>query len=238
MNSLHKLLKSGLLISLFILVSCQEKGKHVFILSGQSNMVRMNPKLSFTPKLEAEFGKENIIVVKDAMGAQPISRWYKNWKSPKGDLANITGDLYDRLMTKVSDSIKNQQIASITFIWMQGERDARMEFASVYEESLLGIYQQLSTDLNRSDINFIIGRLSDFDMENKKWPHWTKIRDIQEKVGNSNSNFKWVNTDDLNTGLDNNGKEVTDDLHLSAEGYKILGTRFAEESINLINKKE
>jgi hypothetical protein len=236
MNSLHKLLKSGLLISLFILVSCQEKGKHVFILSGQSNMVRMNPKLSFIPKLEAEFGKDNIIVVKDAMGAQPISRWYKNWKSPKGDMPNVTGDLYDRLMTNVSDSIKNQQIASVTFIWMQGERDARMEFANVYEESLLGVYKQLQEDLKQENIYMIIGRLGDFDMQNEKWPHWTKIRDIQVKVGESNPKFAWINTDDLNTGIDNNGKEVTNDLHLTKEGYKILGERFAEKAIELIQK--
>jgi lysophospholipase L1-like esterase len=236
MNSLHKLLKSALLISLFILVSCEQKGKHVFILSGQSNMVRMNPKLSFIPMLEAVFGKEKIIVVKDAMGSQPISRWYKNWKSQNGNSPENRGDLYDVLLHKVKDSIKNQQAASVTFIWMQGERDARMQFASVYEESLLGMYQQLSTDLKRNDINFIIGRLSDFDMENKKWPHWKKIRDIQEKVGNLNPNFTWINTDDLNTGIDNNGKEVTNDLHLTKEGYKILGERFAEKAIELIQK--
>jgi hypothetical protein len=39
-------------------------------------------------------------------------------------------------------------------------------------------------------------------MQNKKWPHWTKIRDIKMKVGNSNKKFSWINTDDLNTGLD------------------------------------
>ena len=201
-------------------------------------MVRMNPKLSFIPVLEAELGKENIIVVKDALGSQPISRWYKNWKQPNVNLPENRGDLYDVLLHKVKDSIKNEQLASVTFIWMQGERDARMEFASVYEESLLGVYQQLSTDLNRNDINFIIGRLSDFDMENKKWPHWTKIRHIQEKVGSLNPNFTWINTDDLNTGLDNNGKEVTNDLHLTAEGYKILGLRFAEKSLELIQRNE
>jgi hypothetical protein len=220
------------------LFGCSEakKEKHLFILSGQSNMVRMNPQLSFIPALEAEFGKEKIIVVKDAMGSQPISRWYKNWKSPNGNSPENRGDLYDVLLHKVKDSIKNEQLASVTFIWMQGERDARMQFASVYEESLLGMYQQLSTDLKRDDINFIIGRLSDFDMENKKWPHWTRIRDIQEKGGNSNPNFVWINTDDLNTGIDNNGKDVTNDLHLTKEGYKILGERFGEKAIELIQK--
>ncbi|WP_299664583.1 sialate O-acetylesterase [uncultured Polaribacter sp.] len=119
---------------------------------------------------------------------------------------------------------------------MQGERDARQKFATVYENSLLGLHQQLKNDLKRDNINFIIGRLSDFDMENKNWKHWTKIRIIQEKVANSNPNFAFINTDDLNTGLDNKGKYVEDDLHLSEEGYKILGKRFAEQAIALIQQ--
>jgi len=50
---------------------------HLFILSGQSNMAGLNPQISFTPTVETAFGKENVIVVKDAKGGQPIMRWYK-----------------------------------------------------------------------------------------------------------------------------------------------------------------
>ncbi len=117
---------------------------------------------------------------------------------------------------------------------MQGERDARMKFAEVYESSLLGLHQQLSKDLNRTDVNFIIGRLSDFDMQNEKWPHWTKIRDIQVKVATSQPSFGWINTDDLNDGINKQGKTIKNDLHLSEEGYKILGERFALKAIQLI----
>lgn len=220
----------------FILhISCsQEQGKHLFILSGQSNMVRLNPEESFIPTLEKAYGKNNIVVVKDAMGSQPISRWYKNWKSSNGEIPKQRGDLYNRLLEKVRDSVKNQKIASVTFIWMQGERDARMKWADVYEQSLIGLYNQLSEDLNRTDINLVIGRLNDFDMANEKWPHWTKIRDIQVKVGNSNTRFEWVNTDDLNDGFNPQGKPVNNDLHMSVSGFRILGERFANKSIQLI----
>tara|TARA_R110002126_G_scaffold72364_2_gene180930 strand:+ start:3418 stop:4122 length:705 start_codon:yes stop_codon:yes gene_type:complete len=231
-----KILKSILLIALTLFFSCKEKGQHLFILSGQSNMARLKPETSFTPRLIKEFGREKIIVVKDAKGGQPISRWYKNWKSPAGKIPEKTGDLYNKLLQKVQDSIKNQNIASITFIWMQGERDAKMKFASVYESSLLGLWQQLKSDLKKDDINFIIGRLSDFDLKNEKYAEWTTIRAIQEKVGNSNPKFAWINSDDLNTGADYNGKQVTDDLHLTKIGYAILGERFAEKAIEIIKK--
>ena len=121
---------------------------------------------------------------------------------------------------------------------MQGERDAREKLGDVYEKSLLGLYDQLCKDLEFEDANFVIGRLSDFDMSNEKYPHWTMIRDIQVKVANSNARFDWIDTDDLNDGVNRRGYEIKDDLHMSAEGYIIMGRRFADTSIQLIENNK
>jgi len=221
-------------------MSCisKESGKHLFILSGQSNMKLLKPKESFTPIIEAEFGKEQVIIVKDAQGSKPIRNWYKAWQSPIGNEPKADPFMYEALMAKVNRAIENQSIASVTFVWMQGERDAKKKFAEVYEESLMGLYKQLSDDLGRQDINFVIGRLSDFDMKNENYQHWTRIRDIQMKVANSNSRFDWVNTDDLNDGTDRKGRSIKNDLHMSAKGYVLMGERFAEKSIALLKKAE
>lgn len=226
-------------ICLFYLTACQPKpkGKHLFILSGQSNMARLNPANTFTPTIETALGSENILVVKSAQGGQAIRRWYRDWQLPDRNPApiqNSKSDLYDTLMTKVNQAILEEQIASVTFIWMQGERDARQSWGDVYEESLLGLYRQICEDLNRNDINFVIGRLSDFDLPNNRYPHWTKIREIQVKVADSAPNFAWVNTDDLNDGLNQLGEEIKNDLHLSEEGYAIFGKRLADKAIRLI----
>lgn len=223
-----------------ILFSCVTKpeGKHLFILSGQSNMAGLQPKQSFSPAIMEQFGAANVMIVKDAWGGQPIRRWYKDWKPLEGTEPKAQPDLYDTLMTKVNLAIENENIATVTFIWMQGERDAREQLGEVYEESLTGLYTQLSKDLDRKDINFILGRLSDFDMRNEKYPHWTMIRDIQVKVGESNARFSWINTDDLNDGVNRNGKEIKNDLHMSAEGYVIMGQRFAEKAIQLIEHQK
>lgn len=92
-----------LCLTTFIMSSCnQEKqGKHLFILSGQSNMAGLRPEESFTPAIEGEFVRENVIVIKDARGGQPIRRWYKDWKPLEGNEPEAQPDLYDSLMTKV-----------------------------------------------------------------------------------------------------------------------------------------
>ena len=213
-----------------------EKGRHLFILSGQSNMQGHRPQEAFTPAVEKVLGEANVIVIQDALGGQPIQRWWKQWKSPKGEKPAKTGDLYDRLLGKVNPAIKGQTLKSVTFIWMQGERDAKQLWGPVYAASLKGLYDQLSKDLKRKDINFVIGRLSDFDMANKRYSHWTMVREAQVKVAESNPRFIWINTDDLNDGVNRKGKSIKNDLHYSAEGYKTLGKRFAESALKLIKQ--
>ena len=215
-------------------VSAAEKGKHLFILSGQSNMVGLNPSISFTPTIEAALGKDNVIIVKDAAGGQPIRRWYKKWDPElgKSETSKTPGDLYDRLMKKVTSAIKDNKLASVTFIWMQGESDAKGN-ANLYSESLKGLLDQVRTDLGHKNIKFVIGRISDYNNP-RRYPQWDMIRAAQVEVADADPCGAWVDTDDLNDGVNKKGKQIKDDLHYSVEGYKTLGKRFAEKAIELI----
>ena len=209
-----------------------DKGVHLFILSGQSNMAGMNPKLSFIPTVETEFGKEHVIIVKDAKGAQPIRRWDKSWKTKTGQKEEVYGELYDRLMQKVTKAIKGRELESVTFVWMQGERDAKENHADVYAQSFMSVVNQLQKDLGHDDINLVIGRLSDFSAP-KRYADWDNIRQIQVDLAEENPRAAWVDTDDLNNIINRKGKPAND-LHYTKEGYVILGQRFAEAAIDLI----
>ena len=217
----------------------EDAGLHLFILSGQSNMAGMKPEESFTPAVEKAFGKDRVRVVKDAHGGQPIRRWYKDWKAADGTRPDKTGDLYDRLMQKVREEIKDasQSIKTVTFVWMQGERDANERHGEIYGASLNGLFEQLSADLGRDDLNFVVGRLSDFDMSNQRYAHWTKVRKQQVMLADKNPNCVWVDTDDLNDGKNRRGKIIKTDLHYSANGYVTLGQRFADQAVRLIKAR-
>ena len=76
--------------------------KHLFILSGQSNMVGLKEEQSFIPELITAFAEDEIVIVKEAKGSQPISQWYKNWKSPSGESANTGTEIYNKLLLKVN----------------------------------------------------------------------------------------------------------------------------------------
>ena len=209
-----------------------EDGKHLFILSGQSNMSGLDPSVSLTPSVEAALGKENVIVVKVDKKGCPISMWYKAWKPVKGEPPPEIGKIYNRLMGAVNAAIQGKNIKTVTFVLMQGEADALNGQASVYEASLKGLIEQLRTEMNRQDINVVIGRISDHQMENAEW---VALRKAQVVVAKADPRGAWVDTDDLNDRKDKTGKMVND-LHYNADGYRLLGERFAQKAIELIKK--
>ncbi|MCE4564802.1 hypothetical protein INQ51_10815 [Maribellus sp. CM-23] len=97
-----------------------EGAKHLFILAGQSNMEKLNPGSDFTPAVGNEFGFENIIVVKFAVGGTPIRRRYRDGIKPKNaqtsenkadkhQLLKRKGDLYDSLITRVNAAIEGHK---------------------------------------------------------------------------------------------------------------------------------
>jgi lysophospholipase L1-like esterase len=157
----------------------------------------------------------------------------------------LTGVLYDKMMVKVNAAIKGKKLDSVTFVWMQGEADTKPLLSEVYKPSFLGVLEQLKKDLNITDINYVVGRISDFGIQKErgKNPHWQKVRDVLVELGTESPRGAWVDTDDLNDGMQSRGKnetkelvKVTNDLHYTDEGYVILGQRLADKAIELINK--
>ncbi|MDP2901517.1 MAG: sialate O-acetylesterase [Methylovulum sp.] len=202
----------------------------LFILSGQSNMARLDPDLSFTPTLKKAFPNDEITVIKDAMGGQPIRRWYKKAAPEKGKRGNAIGDLYDRLISNVKAGSANTHFSTVTFVWMQGETDANQRHGDRYATELRGVINQLKHDLGRDDLYVVVGRISDSGLKYPKLrSEWEKMRNAQVQIAETDSRSAWVDTDDLN-----GEKDV---LHYTDEGYKTFGERLAQSAVTLLKKK-
>ncbi|WP_237057480.1 sialate O-acetylesterase [Microbulbifer sediminum] len=237
MRALHF---SGLATLLLFLAApspaAADPGRHLFILSGQSNMAWLDADAFFTPLVAAEFGRERILVVKDAQGGQPIQRWLETPQRGIGNAGKKVGDLYQRLLRKVGRATHGQRLASVTLVWMQGENDARFGRSAAYGPALDSLVAQLQRDLGQREINVVIGRLSDYGLARGSAAHWQRIREIQVQFAESLPSAAWVDTDDLNDGMDRDGKRVANDLHYTATGYRVLGERFATRAIELVRR--
>ena len=210
-------------------VDAADEGKHLFLLSGQSNMKRFQHKQFFIPAVQVAYGAKNVIVIKNAEGGKPISMWYKAWTSSKGEKPKKTGQLYDALIKQVKEKTDGVKVKSVTFIWMQGESDVKAGHVDVYAKSFKGLLGQLEKDLGRKDINVIIGRLSDYGLKKRPNPKWEEMRKVQMSLADKNPRVVWVDTDDLN------GEKH--ELHyVRPDGYRKLGQRYVEAARKLIKE--
>ncbi len=212
-------------------------GKHLFILSGQSNMTG-TVKKAFAQDVQEHFGKENAVVVMRMRSGRGIRFWVADYNQPKDHgLSNkkmtSNGSEYKPLIAAVLDAIKDQPFDTVGFIWMQGESDANNRLSEVYEESFVKLTEQLKKDLKIDDMYFVIGRINDYARSRPNNEHWHHVRETQVKLGRTKGNA-WIDTDDLNGG---NAKQPNGDIHFPKEGSVKLGQRFAAKAIELINDK-
>ena len=238
-----RLLQLGLVVALACTApacaSENKTGKHLFILSGQSNMTD-TVRDAFTDRVQDYFGERNVVVVMRMKSGRGIRFWVADYGQPAGrgltdNKMNSNGQEYKPLIKAVMAVAKDQSFDTVGFIWMQGESDANNRLSEVYEESFIKLIEQLEKDQGRDDLYFVIGRINDYARSRPDNEHWHRVRKSQVRLGNSKGNA-WIDTDDLNDGKNRRGKDIKNDLHYSAEGYKTLGKRFAEACLIAIGK--
>lgn len=241
-----KLLSICLSLALTILATAADKPAHLFILSGQSNMAGMDPKLSFEPETAKLFPDADAPYIKVAVGGQPIRYWVTEWdeiakkhgidpaqaRSRDKNKATI---YYQPILDQFAALMKKHpNPASVTFCWMQGERDAKEKLDAAYGDTLKQLIANLRRDLKQPEMNFVIGRLSDC-MKADDAP-WQAVRQAQVEISKADRRGAWVDCDDLNDKV-TNGRKV-DGLHYTKEGYELLGRRYVRQAKALIEGKK
>ena len=92
-------------------------------------MAGLKPEKAFLPELKKLLPNDDIQHVKFAKGGQPIRKWVKTFDeiaaTSKPSTKKEPGALYDETLKVARASIAAKNPKTITFLWMQGERDAK-----------------------------------------------------------------------------------------------------------------
>ncbi len=143
-----------------------------------------------------------------------------DWKKGIG-----AGDqLYELMMSQVqiARAILDQEGMPYRFegfFWMQGESDAaNAGTASAYELNLTQFLDDVRTDLDAPGLRCVLGRIN-ADLPSP-YMYTSVVRGAQMNVADSDPAVSWVDLDDLPVDADN--------VHLLAEGVKVLGVRMAQ----------
>ena len=241
-DQLARLLQLGFALALIFLAPVcageEKTGRHLFILSGQSNMTGA-VKEAFTAHVEEQYGEENSVVVMRMKSGRGIRFWVADYDQPADrglteKKMTSNGQEYKPLLEAAMAAAKDESFDTVGFIWMQGESDANNRLSEVYEESFLKLVGQLRKDLKRVDLYYVIGRINDYAKSRPDNVHWKRVRETQIKLGKTPGNA-WIDTDDLNGG---NADNPDGDIHFPREGALRLGRRFADKAIEMINSKK
>ena len=224
----------------------KEKPVHLFVLSGQSNMAGMDLETGFMTEAKKLFKDEKVVYIKVAKGGQPICRWLEEWQG----IAKKNGleenhikrihrggkvEFYQPILDQYKEMLKKHpKFKSVTFCWMQGERDASGGADAAYKDALSLLISNLRRDLKRPDMNVVIGRISDAALDRSSW---LAVRKAQCEIVSEDPSGAWVDVDDLND-REKDGK-ISNAVHYNRpEGYIILGQRFARQGYALIKGKK
>ncbi|GEM_PF-709152 len=232
--------------AIFASESVAEKPVHLFVLSGQSNMAGMDPETGFMTDAKKLFKDEKVVYIKVAKGGQPICRWLEEWH----DIAQNNGldenhikrihkggkvEFYQPILDQYKGMLKKHpEFKSVTFCWMQGERDANGGAHAAYKDALKQLISNLRRDLKRPDMNVVIGRIGDYALDRESC---VTVRKVQTEIANEDPHGAWVDVDDLNDRMVN-GKMQSVVHYNRPEGYDVLGQRFAHQGYALIKGKK
>ena len=233
----HRL--AALAVLALMLPACASEtrtGRHLFILSGQSNMTG-TLRDAFTQRVQEHYGQDNAVVVMRMKSGRGIRFWVADYRVPSdrefSERAMAeNGTEYKPLIEAATAAIQTQSFDTVGFVWMQGESDANNRLSEVYEESFLKLVRQLKKDLGRKDLYFVIGRIGDYARDRPDNEHWKRVREVQARLGETRGNA-WIDTDDLNGG---DAKNPHGGIHYPRDGALALGKRFADKAIELVGE--
>jgi hypothetical protein len=238
MPSFLRLLVLGFILALFC--HAEEKSGHLFILSGQSNMTG-KVKKGFADVVTKALG-DKATIVHHCKPGRGIRFWVKDYSLPEGHpMAGLSnnksnGEEFPKLVELVKKSADAAKFKTVSFIWMQGESDANRDLSVAYEESFKKLTTRLKKELGIEDLPFVIGRINDVGLygDEKRKAAWTRMRKVQQKLGNEDPLGTWIDTDDFIT---EDHKHAKGNIHYLGEMPVKLGERFGEAALNQLEAK-
>jgi hypothetical protein len=176
---------------------------------------QFGPEVSFAYRLNELYPDDDIYLVKYGISGTTLAEdWNPNGTGPQ---YNTFKARVNAAMANLTTSGKNPTIAGM--VWMQGESDAIEShvFAMNYESNLEDFVDSVRTDLNATDMPFVVGRITTYygpAADN------ALVRAAQNDIVNHVGNLSVIDTDDLEWAYRG---------HYGTQGQIDLGIRFANE---------
>ena len=184
------------------------------------------PEMSIARMLGESFPNRNFILIKHAIGGASLYDWAPDYDPEKAKITGHPqfGNMFDTLFTKLESVTKGLKYEPVAFLWMQGERDARVPEAGVlYYYHFKGFINAIRERTQRPDLPFLYGLINPpVDI----YPALDTVRASQIKINEDLPNTYLIETEGL--------EKWEDRVHYSTNGQLELGNRFAERLAEIL----
>ncbi|WP_406682895.1 sialate O-acetylesterase [Seonamhaeicola sp. MEBiC1930] len=170
------------------------------------SMQRLSPSYSFAKTMSNAKPNTKIGLIVNAKGGTSIEEW------KPGET------LYNEAINQTKKALKTGAVLN-GVIWHQGE--ANVSRYKKYLPKLVELIEALRLDLNQPSLPFIAGQLSE-DKPNRKG-----FNDMLMNLPKTVSNTGVVSSENTST---------TDQTHFDSASQRLIGERYAEEMLKLLNK--
>lgn len=177
------------------------------------------PEISFGRAMADRHPEQKFALVKHAKGGTSLA---DEWNPAGGVHYKI---LFDRIRRATAELSREDLAWEVKgFVWMQGERDADfISYAAAYETNFVKFIEAVRRELEQPELPFVFGQI-----HAPTYKFRTQVREAQAKVARAVKNSRMVRTDDL--------PMQNDQTHYDANGFVMLGRRFADALYELIEK--
>ncbi|MFY0715265.1 sialate O-acetylesterase [Seonamhaeicola sp. NFXS20] len=169
------------------------------------SMQKLSPSYGFAKTISKAQPQTKIGLVVNAKGGTSIEQW------KPGDT------LYNEAIKQTKKALETGGVLK-GIIWHQGE--ANVSKYKQYMSKITELIKALRTDLNQPNLPFVAGQLSEDKPKRKNFNKM--ILELPSKVKNTGV----VTTENTQT---------IDNTHFDSESQRLLGKRYAEEMLKLLN---
>lgn len=188
------------------------------------------PEYGLSEKLNQAFPHQDFTLLKYAIGGASLLDWAPNYDEKQAEITGNAqfGNVFEKCFVQIDSLMTNKEAIPTAFLWMQGERDARIpEAGKDYYKNFKQFIQSIRTKLKKPNLPFVFGMINP---PAEKYPAVSTIRAAQRKIAQKLPYVYVVETDDLQKHPDN--------LHYDAMGQLELGRRFGEQLKKLLTQQQ
>jgi hypothetical protein len=188
----------------------------------QPKLTGLDCGMSFARELIPHLDKNMVILLLPcAVGGSSIDFWLND---------SIFNGVHLKInfMEKVELAKKYGTLKGI--LWHQGESDAFEDKIPVYKSKLNELFTFFRKYTGNDSLPIILGELGSYPVSEKMKTNWSSINEIIHQAASIDKNCSAVSTGDL--------KPKEDNIHFDSPSQRILGQRYADAYLKLIQNGE